>query len=169
MRAAIEQLLAGMMEVRADARPCGELAGAKLAAADTVDAAIPRTEIAVGEHAVGKLAAELQQARPVGGRRQRSACPDVLPTRQKDRHQAIELGPQGFLAAACGIELGSERRGDAELGRPAVLRHVEVPRQRAGDRGVVPNSQSGQVAHGPAPGAYLVGRFQGLNHIMQLC
>jgi hypothetical protein len=56
-RAAIEQLLPGMMKMRANPRSRGEFAGAELRPRHAVDAAIPRTEIAVGEHAIGKLAA----------------------------------------------------------------------------------------------------------------
>jgi hypothetical protein len=59
LRAAIEKLFAGMMEMRADPRRGGELTGAELGARHPVDAAIPRTEIAVGKHSVGKFAAQL--------------------------------------------------------------------------------------------------------------
>src|SRR5262245_15476420 len=69
-RAAIEQLFAGMMEMRADPRTGGELASAELGASHAVDLAIPRTKIAVGEHAVGKFAAQLQKARTVRRLRQ---------------------------------------------------------------------------------------------------
>jgi hypothetical protein len=55
--AAIEQLLAGVMEMRADSRTGGEFAGTELGTCHAVDTASPRTEIAVREHAVGKLAA----------------------------------------------------------------------------------------------------------------
>src|SRR5262245_1661359 len=57
-RAAVEQLLAGVMEMRADPRSRGELAGAELRACRAVDTAIPRTEIAVGEHAVSEFATQ---------------------------------------------------------------------------------------------------------------
>ena len=56
-RAAEEELLAGVMEIRADPRSRGEFAGAELSTCHAVDAAVPWIEIAVGEHAIGKLAA----------------------------------------------------------------------------------------------------------------
>jgi hypothetical protein len=55
--AAIEQLLAGVMEMRADPRRGCQLARAEFRACQAINAAIPWTEIAVGEHAVGELAA----------------------------------------------------------------------------------------------------------------
>src|SRR4030095_15981788 len=64
-RATVEQLLTGVMEMRADPRSRGELAGAELRACRPVDTAIPRTEIAVSEHAVSELATQLQQAGPL--------------------------------------------------------------------------------------------------------
>src|SRR5262249_27863739 len=70
LRAAIEQLLAGMMEMGADPRTGGELASAELGTCYPIDLAIPRTKIAVGEHAVGKFAAQLQQARSLRRLRQ---------------------------------------------------------------------------------------------------
>src|SRR5205807_7823934 len=68
--AAIEELLAGVMEMRADPRAGGKLARPELAAPHAVDAAVPRAEIAVGEHAPGERAAEVEQARPLCVRRQ---------------------------------------------------------------------------------------------------
>src|SRR5262249_7355281 len=64
-RAAVKQLLARVMEIRADPRSGSELAGAEFRARRTVDTAIPWTEVTVGEHPIGKLAAHLKQARPV--------------------------------------------------------------------------------------------------------
>src|SRR5205823_13965179 len=61
LRAAIEQLLARVMEMRADPRTRGKFAGAELGTCHPIDAAIPRTEIAVCEHSVRKFAAQLQQ------------------------------------------------------------------------------------------------------------
>src|SRR5262245_59502029 len=58
-RAAVEQFLASVMEMRADPRSRGEFAGAELGARRAIDTAIPRTEIAVGKHAVSKLATQL--------------------------------------------------------------------------------------------------------------
>src|SRR3974390_1991909 len=72
-RAAVKELLAGVMEMRADPRSGSELAGAEFRGRLTVDTAIPRTEITVGEHPTGKLAAQLEQAWPVHCRRQRHA------------------------------------------------------------------------------------------------
>src|SRR5207245_10761569 len=115
------------MEMRADPRTGGELAGAELGARHPIDAAIPRTEIAVGEHTVGKFAAQLQQARPVRRLRQRRARPDRLPARDKYRREAIELGPKRALATCRRIKLRGYRRGDAELGWAPVLRNVQVP------------------------------------------
>src|SRR5262252_1843390 len=47
-RAAVEQLLAGVMEMRADPRSRGEFAGPEFGTPQAIDATIPRTEIAVG-------------------------------------------------------------------------------------------------------------------------
>jgi hypothetical protein len=116
------------MEMRTDARTGGEFTSPKLGASHPVDAAIPRTEIAMGEHAVGKFAAQLQQARPVCRLRQWRPRPDRLPTREKYRREAVELSPQRVLAAYERIEPGGDRGGDAELGWTPVLRDVQVPR-----------------------------------------
>ena len=146
-RPPIEQLLAGMMEVRADARGRGELAGTKLLARHAVNTAIPWTEIAVGEHAVGKLTAKLEQARPFRWSRQRRACADRPPTREENRSKPVELGPKHFLAAFAGVKLSGEGRGDTKLGGAPVLRNVEIPRQRGPDGWIVPNSQCPEIAH----------------------
>src|SRR6266446_1749825 len=82
------------MEMRAHSRTGGELASAELGTCHPIDAAIPRTEIAVGEHTVGKFAAQLQQARSVRRLRQRRASPDCLPARDKCRRETIKLGPK---------------------------------------------------------------------------
>src|SRR6516162_2715465 len=139
-----------MMEMRAHSRTGGELASAELGARYPVDAAIPRTEIAVGEHAVGKFAAQLQQARSLRRPRQWRARPDRLPARDEYRREAVKLDPQRVLAACCRIKLHGDRRGDAELGWAPVLGNVQVPCERAANRWIVPNSQLGQVAHEPA-------------------
>src|SRR5262249_15099490 len=110
-----------MMEMRADSRTGGELASAELGARHPVDATIPRTEIAVGEHPVGKFAAQLQQARSVRRLRQRRARPDCLPARDKCRREAIKLGPKFVLATCRRIKLRGDRCGDAELGWASVL------------------------------------------------
>src|SRR5262249_36937427 len=144
-------LLAGMMEMRAHSRTGGELASAELGARYPVDAAIPRTEIAVGEHAVGKFAAQLQQARSLRRPRHGPARPARLPARRGYRCEAVKLDPQRGLAACCRIKLHGDRRGDAELGWAPVLGNVQVPCERASDRWIVPNSQLGQVAHEPTP------------------
>src|SRR5262249_5082250 len=86
-RAAEEQLLPSVMEMRADPRSRGEFASAELGTRQAIDAAIPRTEIAVGEHAIGKFAAYVQQARPIRRCRQRGACPDRLPASHEYRCQ----------------------------------------------------------------------------------
>src|SRR6516162_10654415 len=117
-----------MMEMRAHSRTGGELASAELGARYPVDAAIPRTEIAVGEHAVGKFAAQLQQARSLRRLRQRRARPDRLPARDECRREAIKLSPKDTLATCRKIKLRGDRRGDAELGWAPVLRNVQVPR-----------------------------------------
>src|SRR6516164_70241 len=116
------------MEMRADSRTRGEFTSAKLGACYPVDAAIPRTKIAVGEHTVGKFAAQLQQARPVRRLWQRRARPDRLPARDKYRREAIELGPKGTLATCRKIKLRGDGRGNAELGWAPVLRNIQVPR-----------------------------------------
>jgi hypothetical protein len=79
------------------------------------------------EHSVGKLAAQFQQAWPIGRLRQRRACPNCLPARDERWHEAIELGPKRVLVACARIELRGDRRGDAELGRAPVLGNVQVP------------------------------------------
>src|SRR5499427_10560725 len=139
-----------MMEMRADSRTGGELASAELGARHPVDMAIPRTKIAVGEHTVGKFAAQLQQARTVRRLRQWRARPDRLPARDEYRREALELDPQRVLAACRRIKLRGDRCGDAELGWASVLRNVQVPCERPADRRIVPNSQPVQVAHEPA-------------------
>jgi hypothetical protein len=70
----------------------------------------------VGEHTVGKFVAKLQQARSVRRPRQRPACPDRLPAREKYRREAVKLDPKGVLAARPRIELRGDGRGNAELG-----------------------------------------------------
>src|SRR6516162_169401 len=93
-RAAVKELFTGVMEMRADPRSGSELASAELRARRTVDTAIPWTEVAVGEHPIGKLAAHLKQARSVRCWRQRRACADRLPPCEKYRRQAVELDPE---------------------------------------------------------------------------
>src|SRR6266568_2990652 len=131
------------MEMRADPRTGSEFTSAELRTYHPVDAAIPRTEIAMGEHTVGKFAAQLQQARSVRRPRQRPACPDRLPAREKYRREAVKLDPKGVLAARPWIELRGDGRGNAELGWAPVLRNVQVPRQRTADCWIVPNLQLG--------------------------
>src|SRR5215469_11063820 len=86
-RAAVEQLLAGVMEMRAEPRSRGEFAGTELGTRQAIEAAIPRTEIAVGEHAIGKLAAYFQQARSIRSCRQGRARSDCLPASHEYRSQ----------------------------------------------------------------------------------
>src|SRR5262249_20681552 len=123
-----------MMEMRADPRTGGELASAELGARHPVDVAIPGTKIAVGEHAVGKFAAQLQEARTVCRLRQWRARPDRLPARDEYRREAGKLDPQRVLAACRRVKLRGDRCGDAELCWASVLRNVQVPRQRPSDR-----------------------------------
>src|SRR5262249_46128435 len=132
-----------------------EFTGAELRARHSVDTAIPRTKIAVDEHAVSKFAAQLQQARPVRDLGQRRARSDRLPAREKNWRETVQLDPERVLTAGKRIELRGDSRGNAEFGRAPILRNVQVPRQRTADRGIVPNCQVGQVAHGPAPWLYL--------------
>src|SRR6516162_10939449 len=117
-RAAVKELFAGVMEMRADPRSGSELASTELRACRTVDTAIPRTEIAVGEHPIGKLAAQFEQARPVHRRRQWRARPDCSPPCEKYRRQAVELGPERLLLGSGRIELDWEGCGNAKFGRP---------------------------------------------------
>ena len=121
------------MEVLADPRSGSQLARTELGAGDTIDAAVPGAEVAVGEHAVGKLPTQLQQARPLRSWQQGRACTDRLPARDKDRHEPVELDPQRFFGTCPGIELCRDRRGNAELRRTPVLRDIQVPRQRTAD------------------------------------
>src|SRR5215471_7873719 len=83
--AAVKQLLAGVMEMGADPRAGGELAGSELDARAAVDATIPGTEIAMREHPVRELAAKLQHARPVRRFGQGRARANGLPSRQEAR------------------------------------------------------------------------------------
>src|SRR5262249_21494778 len=93
-----------------------------------VDVAIPRAKIAVGEHAVGKFAAQLQQARTVCRLRQWRASPDCLPARDEYRREAGKLEPPPVPPGCRRIKLRGDRCGDAELGWAPVLRNVPVPR-----------------------------------------
>jgi hypothetical protein len=90
----------------------------------------------------------LQEARSIRRRRQPLTRPDRLPGREKYRREAVEFGPERILAAGRRIELRGDRRGNARLGRSPVLRNVQVPGQGTADGWVVPNCQSGQIAHG---------------------
>src|SRR5262245_19208394 len=117
-----------MMEMRADPRTGGKLASAELGARHPVDVAIPGAKIAVGEHAVGKFAAQLQQARSLRRLRQWLARPDRLPARDECRREAIKLSPKGALATCRKIKLRGDRRGNAEFGWAPILRNVQVPR-----------------------------------------
>src|SRR5262249_39331733 len=78
-----------------------------------------------------------------------------LPAREKNWREAVEFDPECVLAACRKIKLCGDGRGYAEFGRAPVLRDVQIPRQRTANRWIVPNCQLGQVAHGPAPSAYL--------------
>ena len=62
--AAVDQLLARVMEMGGDPRALGQLAGAELGAGEAIDPAVPWAEVAVRQHAVGERTAELQEARP---------------------------------------------------------------------------------------------------------
>src|SRR6516165_1884545 len=146
--AAVKQLLAGVMEMRADPRSGSELAGTKFCARRTVDAAIPWTKITVGEHPIGKLAAQLEQAWPVHCRRQWRVRPDCLPPCEKYRRQAVKLGPERLLLGSGRIELGWEGCGNTKFRWPSVLCHGQIPRQAVADRRIIPDSQSRQIAHG---------------------
>ena len=106
----------------------GELAGAEPGARHTVDATIPRTEIAVAKHPVGKLADKLQQAWTVRRLRQGRPGPDRLPAREKQRHEAIELGPQRVLAAGREIELVAMRNLAGRRFSATSRYHDNVPR-----------------------------------------
>src|SRR6516165_5502123 len=146
-RAAVEELLAGVMKMRADPRSRSEFAGAELRPGHAVDAAIPRAEIAVGEHAIGKLAAYFQQAWSIRRCRQRCARSDCPTTSQEYRGQALELGPERVLTGCCRVGLCGKSRGNAKFRRSSVLCHVQVPRQAIADRRIVPNFQMRQVTH----------------------
>src|SRR2546428_10096295 len=111
------------MEMRADPRTGSEFTSAELRTYHPVDAAIPRTEIAVGEHTVGKFAAQLQQARTVCRLRQWRVRPGRLPARDEYRREAVKLDPQRVLAAFRRVKLRGDRCGDAELGWAPGLRN----------------------------------------------
>ena len=103
----------------------------------------------MGEHAVGKLAHKLEQARPVRRGRQRRTRADRRPAIEKDRRERLKLGPQNVLATLRKIEAGRDGRRDAELGGTAIVRDLQVPRQRGTDGRIVPDSQAGEIAHAP--------------------
>src|SRR5262249_7647659 len=90
-------------------------------------------------------------ARPVRDLGQRRGRSDRLPAREKNWRETVQLDPERVLTAGRRIELRGDGRGNAEFGWAPILRNVQVPRQRTADRGIVPNCQVGQVAHGPAP------------------
>ena len=71
------------MEMRAHPRIRGELASPKLDARAPVDAAIPGAKIAMREHPVSQLPAELWQAWPVRWLGQLSPRANGLPTYEK--------------------------------------------------------------------------------------
>ncbi len=92
----------------------------------------------MGEHAVGKLPAELEQARPFRSFGQQRARADRVPALDKNRRKPVELGPQRFLAACGKIDVSAERYGNAELGRAQVLRNIEIPRQYPAECAILP-------------------------------
>src|SRR5262249_5617545 len=116
-----------------------------------VDTAIPRTEIAVGKHAVSQLATQLQQARSLRSVRQQCARPDRLPASKKYRGQTVEFGPERVLAGCYRVDLCSKRCGNTKFGRPSVLRHVQVPRQATAVRRTAQNFQTPHVANAAPP------------------
>src|SRR5262249_58923757 len=59
--------------------------------------------------------------------RQWRAHPNLLPTREKDRCQAVELSPQRVFAAGGGIDLRGGSRGNAALSPAPAFRNVQVP------------------------------------------
>src|ERR1700730_3118768 len=69
LRAPVEQLFPGVMEMGAHARARGEPAGTQLGARNSANPAIPRTKIAVSKHTVSKLAGEFQKAWSIDGLR----------------------------------------------------------------------------------------------------
>ena len=116
--------------MRADPRAGGELAGAELGARHAVDAAIPRTEIAMGEHAVGKLAASSSRLEPSAaggnGAPARIACQrarKIGVRRSSSAHSASSLLAAGSSPAATVAAMrnlagrGSPRRRDTTTAR----------------------------------------------------
>src|SRR5262249_56999670 len=88
------------MEMRTDARTRGEFTSPKLGACQPVDAAIPRTEIAVGEHPEAKFAENFKQARPLPRRRHPRTGPDRLPPAEKNWRKPVEFAQGPVLPAS---------------------------------------------------------------------
>jgi hypothetical protein len=126
--AAVEDLLAGVVELRADARARSKLADAELGAGDAVDAAVPWAEVAVRKHAVRELPDQLQEARPFRGGGKRFAPAYPPPSVEEARRQPFQLGPQRLLVGRRRVKVAGNGRGDAELRRAMVLSDVQVPR-----------------------------------------
>ena len=141
-RAAVEQFLSGVMEVRADPRSGSQLARTELGAGDTIDAAVPGAEVAVGEHAVGKLPTQLQQARPLRSWQQGRACTDRLPARDKDRHEPVELDPQRFFGTCPGIATDAAMRNFAGRLFSATSRYHDSAPRIAGSSQILKRAKS---------------------------
>src|ERR671925_253946 len=90
LRAAIDQLLARMVEPGRNARAGAELAGPELGLASAVDPAVPATEVAVREHAEGEFTAKLEQGRTLHpGSQRRALVPNAVPAFEEDRGQPL--------------------------------------------------------------------------------
>ena len=71
-----------------------------------------------------------------------------MPACEKNRREAVKLGPKSILGARPRVDLRGDRRSNAKLCRAPVLCNVQIPRQRTADRWIVPNSELSQGAHG---------------------
>src|SRR5262245_16559289 len=102
-----------MVEVARDARARAELARAELRLGRAVDPAIPAAEVAMREHAVAELAAEVEDAGTRGGREIVPAGTDCGPEVEEVARPPLELAPQGHPR---GRRAASRRRPTARSG-----------------------------------------------------
>src|SRR5262245_7153577 len=92
--AAVDELLAGVVEISRDARAGGELASTELLARGAVDLAVPAAEVAVPEHPRGELAAQVEEARARGRGERRPVPSHRFPELEERAGPALELAPE---------------------------------------------------------------------------
>jgi hypothetical protein len=148
VEAAIDELLAGVVEMRTHPRRRAEFAGAQLGSLASIDAAVPAAEIAVPEHPPGEFPAKVEQARARRPRRQaRARVSHIAPAGQKRRRQALQLLPQSLFRSILERERNRDRRRDAKLGRLTVGGDRRVPAERPGERRITPHPELSEIGH----------------------